>query len=247
MTRHTAAHTVTGLFLAALAALGAAFAVVLHPTLPGQAAAGAITSWAIAHQLRKSRLVRKGSEALGLGVTVAVLAIVFIPEALPVAAFAALALRPALHFLDPRKTRVVRTTRGVKSPARKAVGGRTGRPGEKPHAPRTRPASAAGSRPAPRKPAPARGTVKPADPVITGAWPHVPGYDYAADLPWAGEGTVMAGDAPVMPRKPARRDDRPSKVHRALCPSCTAQECRPGPCPERGCECAAAIHDVPPF
>jgi len=246
MTKHTAAHTVTGLFLAALAALGAAFAVVLHPTLPGEAATGALCAYAIAHQLRKSKLVRKGSEALLLGVTVAVLAIVFLPAALPPAIFAALALRPALHFLDPRKTRVVRTTRGVKSPARKAAGGRTGRPGEKPHAPRTRPAAA---RPAPRRAEPAHTVTlkQPAPEPVTGTWPHAGEWDYAAALPWAGEGTVMAGDEPVTGRKLARRADRPSKVHRALCPDCVAQECQPGPCRDRGCECPAEIHDTPPF
>jgi hypothetical protein len=240
MTSTQAQHLITGLFLAALAALGAAFAVVFHPTLAGQAATGALSAYFAAHALRRSRLVRKPGEAVALGVAVAVLAIVFVPAALPPAIFAALALRPALHYLNPAKVRVVRTTRGVKAPAQRAAGGRPGKPAEKPHAPRrtaaSRPASPRpASSPAPR----ARTAHRPAERPVP-AWPHAAPETPAWDVPFA-------TGLPERP-KPLRRDkNRPSQVHRQVCGGCAAGDCAPGVCKSRGCECAAPAHDTPPF
>src|SRR5216110_3561904 len=106
MTRHTAAHTATGLFFAACAALTAAFAVLWHPTRPGEIATAAVCGYWLAHLLRRHKMIRKGAGAglAGAGVSAAV--VVFAPAVLPLGVFAVLAARPAAHFLDPRQARV---------------------------------------------------------------------------------------------------------------------------------------------
>jgi hypothetical protein len=244
MTKHTAAHTAAGLAFAAAAALLAAFAVLWHPTRAGDVATAAVCGYWLAHLLRRHKMVRKGFEAGLAGAAVAVAAVVFAPVLLPAGVFCVLAARPAAHFLDPRRARVVRTTRGVKSPARKAGGGRPGRPGEAPHKPRTRPAAPAPARPAasraPRRDAPAVVTLNP--PAPAPAWPELEPWRESDALPWAGE------DAPPVPPGKLRADkNRPSQVHRQVCGDCAAGECGPGVCTSRGCECAAPAHDTPPF
>jgi hypothetical protein len=246
MTKHTAAHTAAGLFFALAAALIAAYLVVWAPTRPGDVAVAAVCGYWLAHLLRKHKMIRKGFEAGLAGAAVATAAVVFAPALLPLGVFCVLAARPAAHFLDPRKARVVRTTRGVKSPARKAAGGRPGRPGEKPHAPRrttaSRPASPRpASSPAPR----ARTAHGPAErpvPVPAPAWPELEPWRDSDALPWAGEALE------IEPPKKLRRDkNRPTQVHRQICGGCAAGECAPGVCKSRGCECAAPAHDIAPF
>jgi hypothetical protein len=240
MTKHTAAHTAAGLFFALAAALIAAYLVVWAPTRPGDVATAAVCGYWLAHLLRKHKMIRKGFEAGLAGAAVATAAVVFAPALLPLGVFCVLAARPAAHFLDPRKARVVRTTRGVRAPAQRAAGGRPGKPGEKPHAPRrtaaSRPASPCpASSPAP-KPRAAHG---PAERPVP-AWPHAAPETPAWDVPFA------AG-LPERP-KPLRRDrNRPSQVHRQVCGGCAAGECAVGVCKSRGCECAAPAHDTPPF
>lgn len=227
MTKHTAAHTAAGLAFAAAAALLAAYLVVWHPTRPGDVAIAAVCGYWLAHLLRRHKMIRKGFEAGLAGAAVATAAVVFAPAVLPLGVFLVLAARPAAYFLDPRKARVVRTTRGVKSPARKAAGGRPGKPGEKPHAPRRAPASRTAS---PRRPA---------GPTPAPSWPDVTPWRESDALPWAGE---------TAPPKKLRADkNRPSQVHRQVCGGCAAGECAPGVCTSRGCECAAPAHDTVPF
>jgi hypothetical protein len=243
MTKHTAAHTATGLVFALAAALIAAYLVVWHPTRPGDVATAAVCGYWLAHLLRRHKMIRKGFEAGLAGAAVATAAVVFAPALLVLGVFLVLAARPAAHFLDPRKARVVRTTRGVRSPARKAAGGRPGKPGEKPHAPRrvrTAPAVSA-----PRAPAKAAVPLSPPAPVP--AWPAAAPWRESDALPWAGE-TAEIEPPPFQRPGPLRADKaRPTQVHRQVCGSCAAGDCAPGVCKSRGCECAAPAHDTPPF
>jgi hypothetical protein len=160
----------------------------------------------------------------------------------------------AAWHLNPKRQRVVRTTRGVRAPAAKAAGGRAGRPGEKPHAPRgnrATPAPRTPARPRPQAPAAPRwepdGWRAPPAPEPELSWPHRDALSRLDLLPWA-RPQVPEPPAPEPAPKRLRRDPgRPSGVHRKACGDCAAGCCQPGPCPARGCECAAPAHEIIPF
>ena len=178
-------HLATSLLTAAGAALASAFAVLWVPSLPGKVITGAALAYWLGHSLRKHRLARKGSEAMLAGTAAAVAALVWLPAAMPLAVFVILALPSVAHYTNPRRQQVVRTTRGVRTPARKAAGGRAGRPGEvhRPRARRPGSSSSGQQRPRPSGSGHAAGSGPSGSPPP--AWPPAPGRPPAASWPHA--------------------------------------------------------------
>lgn len=248
-------HLLPATVLAITGTLAAAVAVDWCPSLPGKVITGAGLAVVAAWWLGKHRHARRGAEAGLAGAVLATALIALLPAAVPAVVGLVMIAPAAAHELNPKRRRPVRTTRGVRTAAGKAAGGRPGRPGEAAHKPRaTRPASSrtpVRPRPAPRAPAswePA-GWRAPAVPGPELSWPHKAALSRIDLLPWAGSGAPSwpGQDEPEIPRRVRRDADRPSGVHRKACGDCAAGSCQPGPCPAKGCECAAPAHDIPPF
>lgn len=246
-------HLLPAMILALAGTLAAALAVLWCPSLGGKVITGAGLAAVAAWWLGRHRHAKRGAEAGLCGAALAAALIALLPAAVPFAVGLVMIAPAAAHELNPARKRPVRTTRGVRTPAAKAAGGRKGRPGEAAHKPRAnRPAS---SRPAPESPAsPARPAQRraparpmPPEPPELAAWPFTGPRSPAAFLPYAGEGALDEPPVPAPPRRLRRDPDRPSGVHRKACGDCAAGSCQPGPCPAKGCECAAPAHDIPPF
>jgi hypothetical protein len=258
-------HLITAATLAVAGALAAAVMVVWMPTIAGKVVViAAVAAW-LGIWLGKHRHAKRGLEAMTAGLAVALALVILEPRAVPLVVFLAMTAPTAGHYLNPRRARVVRTTRGVRT-AGKAAGGRAGKPGEKTPA---RPRTATASRPrTPARPkadaalppelaellaqALAAGQAAPSGPP---RWPLAnPGWRPTDALPWAGE-AGSSGPAPAAPPRRLRTDpNRPSRLHRSICVPCLDGDCEL--CKDRGCECpgthplrtpVAPDLDVPPF
>lgn len=255
-------HLVTGTAIAIAAALFSALLVVWDPTITGKVVVGAAVGAWLGIWLGKHRHAKRGLEAMLAGGVLSLALLIWLPAAIPFVVFLACIGPSAAHYLNPRRARVVRTTRGVRTTGAKAAGGRTGRPNEQVARPRRAASSSSvGTQPA-RAAIPPEllailasalaQTQAPAQP--RKAWPHAnPGFRPVDLLPWAGEGAE-----PSVPRKLRHDTGRPSTLHRQICTLCLDGDC--GLCKDRGCECpnshplrapaprpASADLDTPPY
>lgn len=242
-------HLLPATVLAVCGTLAAAFAVLWAPSLGGKVITGAALAVVAAWWLGKHRHARRGAEAGLCGAALATALIVLLPDAVPAVVGLVMIAPAAAHELNPKRKRVARTTRGVRTPAAKAAGGRAGRPGEAAHKPRANRAAPAPRTPAPRPapkpraprvPAP---SMPPEPPEFT-RWPYAGPRSSATFLPWAGEGSAPALDTPPGPRPVSRRPGRPGATARAICGECLTGCCPD--CKDKGCECPGGPHDLRP-